>query len=632
MADRNSVTKFFVSNLPEGCNPWDLRKALEGFGDLVGTFVAKKQDKNGCRFGFASFKDVKDRHDLEKMLRGVKMGDYKLKINIARFAVENAGFLDHPEVKAQGPKVAGNAEGLRSFKFRDFRSYSDVLGMGSSKGGGGVNCATEGSAEGEVSKSIVAPDRTEAFSDLYDIAVIGRTVNLETLVDFDKLMRIAKVDFSRIQYLGGLTILISFLDKSAARRFLDAKNLWEPWFTKLEAWRGQSLHLERVAWLKLSGIPLHLLDTDFLSQIGALFGKVLHVPKGLEEEQDLSVCRVGILAGEANRINEVVKVKWKNRLFRTWVEEELDDWIPDCLGVPIRAFSDISSPMASSPVIGNSFAGNKEPEGSQQEFEGAGGGGVSVNDAGDSHDVEVPMHEDRENVGAGENVVGEGVSDGVEGNPKGVDSVGPGLFRNGNHMYYSHATEGNVSCHEVGNAAGNFDSRDMAGGIFPFSSVSGDGIRNRKKPFNIAKDKHKGKPIVVSPDSHSRPKKRSRLDLEESYESYGVLGRPKVDKSKEARLLGKEVEDNDRRQLDLNKCGSESGGGEQCGADNSPELQPKGNGTEEVSVALEDEGSEILKEIDATVFLGNCVGVNLRNHGSLVEEAIRSEGNNAVIP
>ncbi|KAM0017372.1 hypothetical protein Hdeb2414_s0027g00687371 [Helianthus debilis subsp. tardiflorus] len=340
--------------------------------------------------------------------------------------------------------------------------------MGSSKVGGGVIGASEGSAEGEVCKSIVAPDRTEAFSDLYDFAVIGRTVNLETMVDFDKLMRIAKVEFSRIQYLGGLTFLISFPDKTAARRFLEAKNLWDPWFTKLDAWRGQSLHLERVAWLKLSGIPLHLLDTDLLSQIGALFGKVLHVPKGLEEEQDLSVCRVGILAGEANRINEVVKVKWKNRLFRTWVEEELDVWTPDCLGVSIRAFSDVSSLMASSPVVGNSVAGNMEPEGSQKEFDGVGGGGGSVNDAVDSHALKVPMHEDRENVGAGEKEVGEGVSVGVEGNPKGGDNVGPGLFRNGNHSYFSHASEGNCASHEVGNGAGKFNSRDMADGIFPF--------------------------------------------------------------------------------------------------------------------------------------------------------------------
>ncbi|KAF5809500.1 hypothetical protein HanXRQr2_Chr04g0157861 [Helianthus annuus] len=302
--------------------------------------------------------------------------------------------------------------------------------MGSSKAGGSGSGVSEGSAEGEGLKSIIVPDRTEAFAELFDLAVIGRTVNLETLVDFDKLMRIAKVEFSRIQYLGGLTILISFPGIEEARRFLEAKKLWDPWFSKIDVWRGQSLHLERVAWLKLSGIPLHLLDTDLLSQIGALFGKVLHVPKGLEEEKDLSVCRVGILAGEAIRISEIIKVKWRNRGFRVLVEEELDDWIPDCLGISYRGSSDVSSPMASSPVVGNSGERNKESEGSQKEVEGSGRGG-SCNEVGDSHDVGVPMQEEREKVGAGEKVVDEEVTVGGEGNSKDRDAVGPGHFKSG---------------------------------------------------------------------------------------------------------------------------------------------------------------------------------------------------------
>ncbi|MFS7903790.1 hypothetical protein Hanom_Chr01g00028231 [Helianthus anomalus] len=90
------------------------------------------------------------------------------------------------------------------------------------------------------------------------------------------------------------------------------------------------------------------------------------------------------------------------------------------------------SPMASSPVIGKSFAGDKVPDGSQQEVEGAGCEGISVNEAVDSHAVEVPMHEDRENGGAGEKVEDEGVSVELEGIPKVVDSVGPGLFSNVN--------------------------------------------------------------------------------------------------------------------------------------------------------------------------------------------------------
>ncbi|KAJ0617142.1 hypothetical protein HanIR_Chr02g0098191 [Helianthus annuus] len=197
---------------------------------------------------------------------------------------------------------------------------------------------------------VVIPDRTQAFAGSPGIAFVGRRVDLETLVDFDRLLRIAGTEVNKIQYLGGLSLLISFNDKEAAREFLDAKVVWGPWFSKLELWNGQSLSYERVVWLKVAGVPLHILEHGTLEQIGALFGKVLHVPKLMDGERDLSVCRVGILMGESPRISEFVALKWKDRCYRVWVEEDKDDWIPNCLGRPVSvAFSGLS-PMQSSPV------------------------------------------------------------------------------------------------------------------------------------------------------------------------------------------------------------------------------------------------------------------------------------------
>ncbi|KAJ0795998.1 hypothetical protein HanPI659440_Chr04g0156971 [Helianthus annuus] len=141
-------------------------------------------------------------------------------------------------------------------------------------------------------------------------------VDLETLVDFDKLLRIAKVEIAKFQYLGGLSTVISFYDSAVANKFLEARNTWGPWFTKLKPWGGQSLPMERVAWLSLHGIPLQLLEPEVLMQVGELFGIVLHVLKVLHEDCDLSVFKIGVLVGEAQRIREVVSLKWKDRSFR----------------------------------------------------------------------------------------------------------------------------------------------------------------------------------------------------------------------------------------------------------------------------------------------------------------------------
>ncbi|KAJ0835336.1 hypothetical protein HanRHA438_Chr16g0754061 [Helianthus annuus] len=173
---------------------------------------------------------------------------------------------------------------------------------------------------------------------------------METLVDLDQLLRIAKVDFSNIQYLGGLSILITLVNKDVAKKFIEARDVWGPWFSKLDIWEGQSMPFERVAWLRLLGVPLHLVDSDVVKMVGEEFGKVLHVPKSFGGEKDLSMGRNGVLVGEVERIKEFVSIRWKNRRFRILVEEELDVWVPDCLGVVVGSSPAGSSPLVSSPV------------------------------------------------------------------------------------------------------------------------------------------------------------------------------------------------------------------------------------------------------------------------------------------
>ncbi|MFS7995811.1 putative RNA-binding domain superfamily [Helianthus anomalus] len=272
------------------------------YRELAGTYVAKKRDKGGRRFGFASFKNVKDKSELVRMLKGVKLGGCKLFVNIARFALENSDGGKPADYSILKPNNVGTGNS-RTFNFRDSRSYSDVLGKGKTD-------------EAGKEKTVVVPHRMVALSDLWGRAVVGRTV------DLDRLLRIARV----------------------------ARGIWEPWFSKLAAREGQSLPSERVAWLRFLGVPLHLVDPKVLKAVGENFRKFLHVQKSLGDDKDLSVVRVGVLAGEAERIKESVSLKWKNRSYRIWVEDELDIWIPGCLGAEEGINPGMSSPLASSPV------------------------------------------------------------------------------------------------------------------------------------------------------------------------------------------------------------------------------------------------------------------------------------------
>ncbi|KAM0047636.1 hypothetical protein Hdeb2414_s0008g00265581 [Helianthus debilis subsp. tardiflorus] len=246
-------------------------------------------------------------------------------------------------------------------------------------------------------KMIVIPDKVSAFSEKVGSVVIGKTVDLETLVDMDKLLRIAKVKYNRIQYLGGLFIFIVFSDSEVADKFLGAREVWGPWFSKLEVWGGQILPIERVAWLSLHGIPVNLLDHEVLVQIGDLYGKVLFAPKELGVDSDLSVFKIGVLAGEVHRISEVVALKWKDKTFRIWVDEDQDPWVPDCLNRSEWSTSAVNSPLMSAPVCAQEKSGNESAGGSHQ-MEGKKEDEQPAINGGASLEGDLPMHEDLEHV------------------------------------------------------------------------------------------------------------------------------------------------------------------------------------------------------------------------------------------
>ncbi|KAJ0921315.1 hypothetical protein HanPSC8_Chr05g0190041 [Helianthus annuus] len=354
------------------------------------------------------------------------MGDFRLKINIARFAAENKGVHLDKEVKSQDVKAVGSGFNGGTSNLRDARSYREVVGLSKASGAHNLvqkNAVESGSRANVI--SIVVPDRTGAFNNLVGVALVGRTVDLETLVDFDRLLKIAKLSVANVQYLGGLSLLITFHDKESANQFMEVKEIWGPWFSRLEPWTGQTLPLERVAWLKLCGIPLHMLDAEVMGMIGEAFGKIVHVPKLFEEDQDLSIVRVGVLVGLSSRICNEVSLRWRSRTFRIWVEEDPEDWVPDCLCRDDGSESKDGPSWNSSPVDDLQASGTGEKEVGQPS--GSGGANEESPIFKDppfqaNHSL---MHVEREKSGADFYEDLENVSPNAEGCRLGSAVVGP---------------------------------------------------------------------------------------------------------------------------------------------------------------------------------------------------------------
>ncbi|KAJ0532536.1 putative RNA recognition motif domain, nucleotide-binding alpha-beta plait domain superfamily [Helianthus annuus] len=262
---KGPVTKFYVTHLPPGCIPWEVSEFVRVFGDVTGVYIARKKDKEGRKFGFISFRNVVDVKEMEHALNGTKMGGYKLMANLAKFAVENEGL--YSEVLAEGKgksKVFDSQPQVHNFTNQAFvnnrggKLFKDLFSV--SNVGVGDSSNPKKNDEG-IGSFISIPEDTLAFKDLLGKALVGRCRDITTLRSLNALLAECDIQGVSLSYIGGLSMLIKFLNESVCSEFLLNYSVWEPWFSSLDIWNGQSLPFERLAWVRVQGVPIHLAST-----------------------------------------------------------------------------------------------------------------------------------------------------------------------------------------------------------------------------------------------------------------------------------------------------------------------------------------------------------------------------------
>ncbi|KAM0043891.1 putative RNA recognition motif domain, nucleotide-binding alpha-beta plait domain superfamily [Helianthus debilis subsp. tardiflorus] len=299
------ITKIFVTNLAEKCSGKDLSEFIRGYGDICDLYIARKRDKMGNRFGFVSFLDVKDCKELIKQIGNTRIGNCWLKANVARFTLEEGEICQEPVTiqKKHAQKEERMVPPSTSY-YNGTRSFSDIL---------------TGRQEG---KSVVIDNQVNAFRGLHGKSVVARMIDLEALKNIYVILDDLCPGLGKVQHLGGLSVLISFEYKDLVPTFLTAAREVIGKFSSLDVWEGQSFGYERLAWLKLVGIPLHLIASKVIDAVSSVFGKIIHRAAGSDSDDDLSYDYIGVLLGYGKRINEDVKLVWRDRKFTVWVPKE----------------------------------------------------------------------------------------------------------------------------------------------------------------------------------------------------------------------------------------------------------------------------------------------------------------------
>ncbi|KAM0063413.1 hypothetical protein Hdeb2414_s0003g00090581 [Helianthus debilis subsp. tardiflorus] len=178
---------------------------------------------------------------------------------------------------------------------------------------------------------VYVDEKVLAFQEWFDRSLIGRVKDFGSLTSLRK-MTSGLSDYSfTIKYFGGFWVVLVFDNSREKDEFLEKKGGWSSCFDSLETWRGQVCECEKIAWLKLYGIPLRLLTNQVCNDIGSQFGVVVQSGSFDQVDGDLSFVLTGVLVKSPDRIHKKINLIWKEDKFSINVEEESRDWIPDCL-------------------------------------------------------------------------------------------------------------------------------------------------------------------------------------------------------------------------------------------------------------------------------------------------------------
>ncbi|MFS7934104.1 putative RNA recognition motif domain, nucleotide-binding alpha-beta plait domain superfamily [Helianthus anomalus] len=273
----SQVLKFFVDNILQGCRPWDLASILKDYGEISGMYIARKRNKDGLKFSFVSFKGVKDRKEMESKLKGIKLGGNSLKINLSRFAKENG--------------------------ITETRRFSKGVSYGEDR-------------KEEMSR----PKMPVSFA--------------KTHISYRMALGSEKASNPRVEEITvdvGVSAFLRRFHRSVLARvqatvdFISRVEVWKIWFSHADIWVGLALVYERVAWLRVHGVPLHLFCDEVLVSICSRFGAVAIPPHITEDDGDLSMVYVEVLVGEGKKIIEEVALNLQDNKYRVWVSEDLGD-------------------------------------------------------------------------------------------------------------------------------------------------------------------------------------------------------------------------------------------------------------------------------------------------------------------
>ncbi|XP_022041338.1 uncharacterized protein LOC110943915 [Helianthus annuus] len=264
---KEKAITFYVSNLHPHITDGELWTESKNYGNIVDAYIAKKLDKRRNKFGFLRFTKVKDVDKMVKALNQMTFFGWRIRVNVARFVKVTKKNQGQNKVWAEKGKEPANIiydqpESSRNGYLRRGVSWADV--------------AAGKSPKQEKESCLAFSNESEPLKKWNVRSVIGDLKDIEALRGVNRMKNRLGLKNSQVRYIGGLKLLIIFYSKEEMDwKLKEQEKIWDEWFTNITRWHGEEIPFERIAWLKIRGVPLQLWIDAVFECIGEKYGRVI---------------------------------------------------------------------------------------------------------------------------------------------------------------------------------------------------------------------------------------------------------------------------------------------------------------------------------------------------------------------
>ncbi|XP_058732712.1 uncharacterized protein LOC131604256 [Vicia villosa] len=317
-----SSSSFFVTEFGDRWKARDLFFEFKNLGEIEEVVIPPRKDKFGRRFGFVCFLNVKDEELLATKLDNIVLDDRKIFANLPRFSRSNLAKTSGVEAKTRAPtqtplkgyggdRFGGNKYG----KFDKNRSYAKVTQN--------IRGCSNDTGDNLMKKIVSFQPGYDVLSQ-YKNAYTGWIKEAGKMADLKSLFLEEGIFTIRITRLGPNLCILEDLVEGEVELFMEEKkSWWEQWFSKLKRWEPEDIDKERVAWIRVMGVPCHAWCEKCFCLLVDSIGVFMKCEEGTLLKNRMDVANICIRTKIQDRVDVVVRLSIEGQFFDVRMMEDI---------------------------------------------------------------------------------------------------------------------------------------------------------------------------------------------------------------------------------------------------------------------------------------------------------------------